>query len=148
MVNNSDSSIEDVDDKTSFFLVLCKTRKKIDKYFKINKIRNKQIIDIRKILDEEKININNKESMAYFKILIWNKINMAKEKGKDIYYIPNFYNNDIEIEKLLFLKDSFCQEEIDFNLLLFFQEFIGTRWFEDVMSNMEHFTHSQILKDY
>ena len=86
--------------------------------------------------------------MAFFKILIWNKINMAKDKGKDIYYIPNFYNNDIEIEKLLFLKRSFCQDNLDFNLLLFFQEFIGTRWFEDVMSNMEHFTHSQILKDY
>ena len=67
-----------------FYCVYVKTRKKVDKYLKINKIRNKYIIDIRKIMEEEEVNYDVEKT--YLKILIFNKIQQAVEKKKDIYY--------------------------------------------------------------
>ena len=40
-----------------FFCVYVKTRKKIDKYLKVNSIKNKYIIDLRKIQSEEDLDI-------------------------------------------------------------------------------------------
>lgn len=137
-----------MDNESSFFLVFCRTRKKLDKYFKNNRIRNKQIIDIKKILEEEKISINDKQSMKFFKVLVWNRIKIAQEKGKDVYYIPNFTNSDVEIKKLLKFKETLLEEHHNFNLLLFFDEFIGTNWLLDVLDNLDFFQGSQILKDY
>ena len=54
--------------KMTFFCVYCKTRKKFDKFIKVNKIKNKYIIDIKKIVEEEEVNI--KEDRTYLKILI------------------------------------------------------------------------------
>ena len=34
----------------NFFCVYVKTRKKMDKYIKVNKVKNKYIIDIKKII--------------------------------------------------------------------------------------------------
>ena len=132
----------------SFFISMVKTKKKLDKYFKINKIRNKQIIDIRKIMEEEKLKLNDRESIAFFKVLVWNKIKMARDKGKDIYYIPNFSSSDLDIKKLLRLKSSLLEINDNFNLLLFYEEFIGTNWLIDVLDNIETFDNTQILKDY
>lgn len=131
----------------NFFLVFCKTRKKIDKYFKVNKIRNKYVIDIKKILEEEKINVDDSDAIAFFKVLIWKKIQLAKEKKKDVYYIPNFYNPNLDVIKLLELKNVLSEEQ-NFNLLLFFQEFVGTNWLNTVLEEINVFTHSQIIKDY
>jgi len=132
---------------THFYLVMCRTRKKLDKYFKNNRIRNKQIIDIKKIIEEEGIDFTNNRSVSFFKVLIWNKIRTAKEKGKDIYYIPNFTNHNLNIKSLLNLKNQ-IENNITFNLLLFYDEFIGTQWMMDALDNMDTFNNSQILKDY
>ncbi len=132
----------------SFFLCFVKTRKKLDKYFKVNKIRNKQIIDIKKIMEEEKVKVNDKEAVAFFKILVWNKIKMAKDKNKDIYYIPNFSSSELDIKKLLKLKNTLLDKNDNFNLLCFFDEFVGTNWLIDTLDNIETFDNTQILKDY
>ena len=39
----------------SFFIVLCKNRKKVDKFMKVNRIKNKVIIDIKSALEENEI---------------------------------------------------------------------------------------------
>lgn len=132
----------------NFYICFVKQRKKIDKFFKVNKIRNKQIIDIKKIMEEEKLDLSDKESISFFKVLVWNKIKMGKDKNKDIYYLPNFTSNNLEVKKLLSLKKSLLEEGDDFNLLLFYDEFIGTNWLIDVLDNIHHFNNSQILKDY
>lgn len=132
---------------THFYLVMCRTRKKLDKYFKNNRIRNKQIIDIRKLVDEEEIDFNIKNNVAFFKLLIINKIKVAKQKEKDIYYIPNFSNHDLNIKSLLNLRNN-IEYNTTFNLLLFYDEFIGTNWIMDILEDIDVFDNSQILKDY
>jgi hypothetical protein len=132
----------------NFYLVLIRTKKKIDKYFKINKIRNKQIIDIKKIMEEEKVKLNDKDSVAFFKLLVWNKIKTAREKGKDVYYIPNFSTSELDIKKLFKLKDNLLEKGDNFNLLLFYQEFIATIWLIDTLDNIEIFNNTQILEEY
>ena len=132
----------------SFFMVMVRTRKKLEKYFKKNRIRNKVIIDIRKIMEEEKISPDDKESLVFFKVLVWNKIKMARDKGKDVYYIPNYSNSDLNILKLLVIKDTVLLEDDTFNLLCFYDEFLGTRWLTDTLDNIEIFDNTQILKDY
>ncbi len=134
--------------KRNFFICFVKTRKKLDKYFKNNRIKNKQIIDIKKILEEEKIILENVEAVNFFKVLVWSKIKMAREKGKDIYYIPNFFGADMDAKKLLKLKNSLLEKNECFNLLCFYDEFVGTVWLNDILDNIEHFDATQILKDY
>jgi predicted transcriptional regulator len=81
-----------------FFCVYVKTRKKLDKYIKVHKIRNKYIVDIKRILEEEEIELD--EQRTWLKILIFQKIQQAIEKNKDVYYVPDF-ESDFSIEKLL-----------------------------------------------
>jgi hypothetical protein len=127
-----------------FFCVYVKTRKKFDKYVKINRVKNKYIIDINKILDEEEMDFD--EDKTYLKILIFNKIQQAIEKGKDIYYIPNF-EKDFSIEKLLNLKK--ILGENNFNVLIFYNEFRkNPDVLDDVLSNLSKFSNSQIIRDY
>ena len=129
----------------NFFCVYVKTRKKLDKYIKVNKIRNKYIIDIRKIIEEEEITFDKEKT--YLKIIIYQKIQQAIEKGKDIYYIPDF-DMDYSIEKLLNIR-KILGEDNSFNVLIFYNEFrknldiIG-----DVFSNLSKFSASQIIRDY
>ena len=137
----------------NFYITFVKSRKKVDKYFKINRIRNKYVIDIRKIMEEEKIDLNDRESTAFFKVLVWNRILLAQQKNKDIYYMPNFHNHELEVVKLLALKNAVFQDDAPpetnrFNLLMFHDEFVGTKWLDDVMKNIEHFDSSQVLQDY
>lgn len=129
----------------NFFCVYVKTRKKLDKYIKVNKIRNKYIIDIKKIIEEEEITFDKEKT--YLKIIIYQKIQQAIEKGKDIYYIPDF-DMDFSIEKLLNIR-KILGEDNSFNVLIFYNEFrknldiIG-----DVFSNLSKFSASQIIRDY
>jgi hypothetical protein len=127
-----------------FFCVYCKTRKKFDKFVKVNRIKNKYIIDIKKIIDEEEVDFKNDKT--YLKIIIFNKIQQAIDKKKDIYYIPDF-ENDFSIEKLLNLKK--ILGENNFNVLIFYNEFRkNPDVMEDVLSNLTKFSNSQIIRDY
>ncbi len=127
-----------------FFCVYCKTRKKFDKYLKVNKIKNKYIIDLKKIVDEEEVNFD--QDKTYLKILIFNKIQQAVERNKDIYYIPDF-ENEFSIEKLLNLKKMLGDN--NFNVLIFDNEFRKNHnIIDDVFSNLSKFSNSQIIRDY
>ena len=132
------------DNKMSFFCVYCKTRKKFDKFIKVNKIKNKYIIDIKRIVDEEEVNFV--DDKTYLKILIFNKIQQAIDRKKDIYYIPDF-DNEFSIEKLLNLKKILIEN--NFNVLVFYNEFRKSPEIMDhVMSNLSKFDNSQIIRDY
>lgn len=133
-----------LDYKMNFFCVYVKTRKKFDKYLKVNRVRNKYIIDIKKIVEEEEINFS--DDITYLKILIFNKIQQALEKKKDIYYIPDF-DNQFSIEKLLNLKKILGDN--NFNVLIFYNEFRkNNQILDEVFSNLSKFTNSQIIRDY
>lgn len=127
-----------------FFCVYCKVRKKFDKFVKVNRIRNKYIIDVKKIIDEEELDFER--DRTYVKILIFNKIQQAIEKGKDIYYIPDF-DNEFSIEKLLNLKKILGQN--NFNILVFYNEFRKSpEIMDEALANLSKFSNSQIIRDY
>jgi len=127
-----------------FFCVYCKTRKKFDKYVKTNRIKNKYIIDIKRIIDEEEVDFINDKT--YLKILVFNKIQQAIEKKKDIYYIPDF-DQEFSIDKLLNLKK--ILGENNFNVLIFYNEFRrNPDVMDDVLGNLTKFSNSQIIRDY
>jgi hypothetical protein len=127
-----------------FFCVYCKVRKKFDKFVKVNRIKNKYIIDIKRIIDEEEVDF--KKDKTYLKILIFNKIQQAIDKKKDIYYIPNF-DEDFSIEKLLNLRKILGDN--NFNVLVFYNEFRrNPEIMDDVLSNLSKFSNSQIIRDY
>lgn len=129
-----------------FYCVYCKTRKKFDKYIKVNCIKKKYIIDIKKIVEEEEITDYNNDK-TYLKILILKKVQMAIEKNMDIYYIPDFENN-FAIEKLLNIKKILGKDN-NFNVLIFWNEFRKEpKILEDVLGNISKFTCSQIIRDY
>jgi len=130
----------------NFFLVLCKTRKKFDKYIKINKIRNKYIIDIKKMMDEEDISASEIHQSDLFKILILKKFNLAKDKNKDIYYIPNF-NVIKQYNKLFNIKDILSTSH-NFNLLYFYEDFEKSQQPTEILEKISDFDITQILKDY
>ena len=64
-----------------FFCVYCKTRKKVDKFIKVNRIKNKYIIDIKKIMEEEEVSFA--DDKMYLKVLIFQKIQQAIDKKKE-----------------------------------------------------------------
>lgn len=128
-----------------FYCVYVKTRKKLDKYVKVNRIKNKYIVDIKKILEEEEIDFD--KDRTYLKILVNQKIQIAIEKNKDIYYVPDF-DHDFSIEKLLNIK-RLLGEENNFNILVFFNDFRKeNNLLDDVFTNLTKFTNSQIIRDY
>ena len=127
-----------------FFVVYVKQMKKFQKYIKVNKIRNKYIIDIKKISEEEGLDYDTERT--YLKILVFNKIQQAIEKNKDIYYIPDF-EHDFSIEKLLNIKK--ILNENDFNILIFYNEFRKDNdLLQDALGNLTKFSNSQIIRDY
>lgn len=130
----------------SFYLVLIKTKKKFDKFVKVNRIKNKVIIDIKSILEENEIYDNKFDD--YFNLMIYTRIIQSLNKGKDIYYIPNFCNDKLDICEMLKIK-KILKEGTDFNILMFFDEFKeDTRIQNDVLTNISIFDNSQLLKDY
>ncbi len=130
----------------NFFLVLCKTKKKFDKYIKLNKIRSKYIIDIKKMMDEEDISANEVHTSDLFKILILKKFNLAREKKKDIYYIPNF-NITKQYAKLFNIKD-ILESTHNFNLLYFYEDFEKGQQPTEIMDKIAEFDITQVIKDY
>lgn len=128
-----------------FFCVYVRTRKKLDKYIKVNRIRNKYIIDIKKIIEEEEISYDSEKT--YLKIIIFQKIQQAIEKKKDIYYIPDF-DGEFSIEKLINIR-KILGEDNNFNVLVFYNEFRrNSDLLDDLFSNLSKFSASQIIRDY
>jgi hypothetical protein len=110
----------------------------------VNKIKNKYIIDIKKIIEEEEANFSIDKT--YLKILIFNKIQQAIERKKDIYYIPDF-ESEFSIEKLLNLKKILGSNS--FNVLVFYNEFRKSQEIiDDLFMNLSKFSNSQIIRDY
>lgn len=130
----------------NFFLVLCKTRKKFDKYIKINKIRNKYVIDIKKMMDEEGVDNADVGHSDLFKILILKKFNLAKEKKKDIYYIPNF--NALKNCGKLFNIKQLLKDTHNFNLVYYYEDFEKGQQPTDILTKMDEFDLAQIMRDY
>jgi hypothetical protein len=130
----------------NFFCVYTKTRKKIDKFFKVNNIKNKYVIDIPKLVSEEEIE-NYEDEKTFLKILIFQKVQSAIERGKDVYYIPDF-EREFSIEKLFNLKKLLGSEN-NFNILIFYNEFRREpQILDDILENLSKFSNSQIIKDY
>ena len=128
-----------------FFCTYVKNRKKLDKYIKVNRIRNKYIIDIKKIMEEEEISFDKERT--YLKIIIFQKIQQAVDKNKDIYYIPDF-ESEFSIEKLINIR-KILGEENNFNVLIFYNEFRkDPEILGDVLGNLSKFSSSQIIRDY
>lgn len=129
----------------NFFCVYCRTRKKFDKFVKVNKIRNKYILDVRKMMEEEELK-RTEDDKQLLKILIFKKIQLAIEKGKDVYFIPEF-NAEFSIEKLLNLRK--ILEDNNFNILLFYDEFQKQpEVISEALENLSKFSNSQIIRDY
>jgi len=130
----------------NFYVVLTKNKNKFDKYVKVNKIKNKVIIDIKSLLVEYDIE-NYYEHKDYFNLIVYTKILHSLEKKKDIYYIPNFLNKNFNFDEIIKIRDLF--DDINFNLLLFFDEFKNNNEINDkILNNMDLFDTSQILKSY
>lgn len=131
----------------NIYVVFCKNRKKFDKYVKVNKIRNKVIIDIKNQLEEE--GINYAEFKDYFNLMMYTKIIHALKKGKDVYYIPNFDNKKLDIAELFKLSKLIQDGALCFNLLFFYDEFKQEDSInQSILDHMDMFTVSQIIKDY
>jgi hypothetical protein len=110
----------------------------------VNRVKNKYIIDIKKIVEEEEIDYLNDKT--YLKILVFNKIQQAIEKNKDIYYLPDF-DSEFSIDKLLNLKKILGDN--NFNVLVFYNEFRKSQEvISDLFSNLSKFSNSQIIRDY
>lgn len=126
-----------------FTCVYTTRRKTFDKFVKTNKIKNKYIIDIKKMMQEEEVG----EDLIYLKILIFNKVQKAIEKNKDIYYIPDFETDTFSIEKLFNLKKMLNNN--DFNILLFYDQFPkDSPVIKEAFDFLDKFDNSQILRDY
>lgn len=131
----------------NFYIVFTKNRKKFDKYVKVNKIKNKTIIDIKQQLEEYNI-INYNEYKEYFNLLIYTKINQTLMKKKDVYYLPNFSNKQMVVEDIFKIK-KILENNVNFNILLFFDEFKDDDVvYQSILENMSIFNASQILKSY
>lgn len=130
----------------NFHIVFTKNRKRFDKYSKINRIRNKVIIDIKAMLLEYDVDYDTYKE--YFNLLVYTKIQHSLKKGKDIYYIPNFSNKNINMTEVFKIKE-ILTEGIDFNILIFYDEFVNDVHInESILENMTMFDASQILKNY
>lgn len=132
----------------NIFVVYCHNRKKFDKYAKVNRIRNKYVLDIPKLMNEDKINPDDPEGMLYLKVIILKKIQLAQEKKRDIYYLPNFYSHKFQTESLLTLRRVLTQKDL-FNLLIFHQEFEKQpELIQEVIQYISDFDNTQIIEDY
>jgi hypothetical protein len=131
-----------------FYIVFVKNKKKLDKYVKINKIRNKVIIDIKQQLEDHGLEDVN-EWRDYFNLIIYTKITQSVRKNKDVYYIPNLQKiKNLEIDDIFQIKDN-LSEKINFNLLLFFEDFKENQKLNnDILSNISYFDSIQIIRDY
>jgi hypothetical protein len=96
-------------------------------------------------MEEEEISFDKEKT--YLKIIIFQKIQQAIDKNKDIYYIPDF-DNEFSIEKLINIR-KILGEENNFNVLIFYNEFRkDPNLLDDVLGNLSKFSNSQIIRDY
>lgn len=131
----------------NFYVVFVKNRKKFDKYVKINRVRNKAIVDIKQQLDEHGIdNLNGYKD--YFNLLIYTKIIQTFKKDRDVYYIPNLNKiKTLNIDDVIQIKENLGMDH-KFNLLLFFEDFKDNENIGSIISNMSVFDAVQIISDY
>lgn len=131
-----------------FYIVFVKNRKKLDKYIKINKIRNKTIIDIKQQLDDNGLE-EVTEWREYFNLIIYTKITQTIRKNKDVYYIPNLNKiSTLDIDDIFQIKENLIGK-INFNLLFFFEDFKDNqKLYENLLSNISLFDAIQIIRDY
>ena len=131
-----------------FYIVFVKNRKKLDKYVKINRIRNKTIIDIKQQLEDNGLE-EPSEWKEYFNLIIYTKIIQSIRKNKDIYYIPNLNKiQTLDIDDIFQIKEN-LEGRINFNLLFFFDDFKDNKKLqENILSNISLFDAIQIIKDY
>lgn len=131
-----------------FYIVFVKNRKKLDKYIKINKIRNKTIIDIKQQLDDHGLE-DVTEWREYFNLIIYTKITQTIRKNKDVYYIPNLNKiSTLEIDDIFQIKENLIGK-VNFNLLFFFEDFKDNqKLYENILSNISLFDAIQIIRDY
>ena len=116
---------------------------------KSNKIKNKYVVDIKKIFEEDISSENSSFETAkpYLKILVHKKIQEAIEKNKDVYYVPDF-DQDFSITKLLNIRQLLGIEN-NFNILVFYNDFRKDRKIlDDVNDNLTKFSNSLIIKDF
>lgn len=132
--------------KNDFFLVLCKQKNKITKYFKLNRITKKIVIDVKKIANDEDMTYEEAIKEDFFKLLIYKKIQEAIVKKRDIYYIPYFAENT-DPENVLNIKD-YVDEHFDFNLLCFYTDFGQPDEVTKILNNIHEFNFVQLLEDY
>jgi len=130
-----------------FYLVFTKNRKRFDKYVKVNKIKNKVIIDIKYLLEDYDVN-DYDTYKDYFNLIIYTRIKHSIDKNKDIYYIPNFNNKDFNINEVFKIK-KILTKNTKFNILIFYDEFKDNDYInQSIFENMNIFDASQILKSY
>lgn len=131
-----------------FYIVFVKNRKKLDKYMKINKIRNKTIIDIKQQLEDHGLDSSN-EWKEYFNLIIYTKITQTIRKNKDVYYIPNLNKiKTLEIDDIFQIKDNLIKK-VNFNLLFFFEDFKDNQeLYDNLLSSIYLFDAIQIIRDY
>lgn len=130
----------------NFYIVFTKSRKRFDKYVKVNKIKNKVIIDIKSLLDEYDID-NYTDYKHYFNLIVYTKITHSLDKNKDVYYMPNFSNKNFDITEIFKIKD--ILKDTKFNVLIFYDEFKDDNNINNsIIENMDIFDASQILKSY
>ena len=131
-----------------FYIVFVKHRKKLDKYIKINRIRNKAIIDIKQQLEDHGLE-DVTEWKEYFNLIIYTKITQTIRKNKDVYYIPNLDKIDLlEIDDLFQIREN-LKDKINFNLLFFFEDFKDNqKLYEDLLCSISLFDAIQIIRDY
>lgn len=131
-----------------FYIVFVKNRKKLDKYMKINKIRNKTIIDIKQQLDDHGLDSSN-EWKEYFNLIIYTKITQTIRKNKDVYYIPNLNKiKNLEIDDIFQIKENLIKK-VNFNLLFFFEDFKDNQeLYDNLLSSIYLFDAIQIIRDY
>jgi len=130
----------------NFFLVLCKNRKKFDKYVKINKIRKMHCIDIKKMCIEEGVSGAEAKTSDSFKLIVLKRFHLAIEKKKNIYYIPNFDADSNQFNKYFNIK-SIVEESHNFNLIFFHEDFTSGEA-ESLLDRIAEFSTSQILERY
>lgn len=130
----------------NFHVVFCQNRKKFDKYAKINRVRNKVVIDIKAVIEEEDIRLE--EYRQYFNLLVYTRIVHSLKRGRDIYYIPNFASETFDVDHVHKMR-SILPEGVGFNALIFFDDFKGDERLEGaVTSGFDVFDAVQIIKDY
>ena len=131
----------------NFYIVFSKSTKRFEKYIKLNRIKSKVVIDIKQQIAEEQLDY--KKYKDYFNLMIFTKINHALRKGKDVYYIPNFSDSEIDVKNLFKIKEILVDFPIQFNALIFFDEFkMEERILKDIYDNIDSFHNSQIIESY